>query len=110
MSTQTVSIQEAEKRLAELISLAEQGNEVFIVKDEQHQFKLVPVRRKPAKRVFGQHHGMARMREDFDEPLPDDFWLSGNPRNSSWIPIRLSGSIPRRIDFLLPPLLRARSE
>jgi len=79
MSTQTVSIQEAEKRLAELISLAEQGNEVFIAKDEQHQIKLVPVPRKPSKRVFGQHRGMAHMREDFDEPLPEDFWLSGDP-------------------------------
>jgi hypothetical protein len=26
-------------------------------------------------RVFGQYQGRIRMSEDFDEPLPDAFWL-----------------------------------
>ncbi len=31
----------------------------------------------PAKqqRVFGQYQGRIKMSEDFDEPLPDSFWL-----------------------------------
>jgi hypothetical protein len=27
------------------------------------------------QRVFGQYQGRIRMSEDFDEPLPDAFWL-----------------------------------
>ncbi len=26
-------------------------------------------------RVFGQYHGRISMSEDFEEPLPDSFWL-----------------------------------
>lgn len=26
-------------------------------------------------RVFGQYRGKARMSDDFNEPLPDSFWL-----------------------------------
>lgn len=79
MPTQTVSIQEAEKRLAELISLAKQGDEIVIAQDERTKVKLVPIPGGVGKRVFGQHRGMAHMGEDFDEPLPDDFWLGGHP-------------------------------
>ncbi len=30
-------------------------------------------------RTFGQFPGAMTMSEDFDDPLPDEFWLSGNP-------------------------------
>lgn len=43
LSTLTVSIQEAEKRLRELIGLAKQGDEIVIARDEQTKIKLVPV-------------------------------------------------------------------
>jgi hypothetical protein len=29
----------------------------------------------PAQRVLGLHEGMVWMSDDFDEPLPDAFWL-----------------------------------
>lgn len=72
MSTRTVSVQEAEKRLAELIGLAQQGDEIVIARDDQARVKLVPILQKANKRVFGQHRGKIRMREDFDAPLPED--------------------------------------
>jgi hypothetical protein len=30
---------------------------------------------KPRQRVAGLHQGAARVSEDFDEPLPDEFWM-----------------------------------
>jgi hypothetical protein len=30
-------------------------------------------------RTFGQFPGAIVMSDDFDDPLPDDFWLGGNP-------------------------------
>jgi antitoxin (DNA-binding transcriptional repressor) of toxin-antitoxin stability system len=79
MSTRTVSVQEAEKRLAELIGLAQQGDEIVIARDDQASVKLVSIPQKANKRVFGQHRGKIRMREDFDAPLPEDFWLGSRP-------------------------------
>ena len=38
MSTRTVSVQEAEKRLAELIGLAQQGDEIVIASVPDHKF------------------------------------------------------------------------
>jgi antitoxin (DNA-binding transcriptional repressor) of toxin-antitoxin stability system len=79
MSTKIVSVQEAEGRLLELIGLAEQGEEVVITHDDQPKVKLVPIVEPPQKRVFGQHRGQVWTSPDFDDPLPDDFWLSGGP-------------------------------
>ena len=79
MSPKIVTVEEAEGRLRELIDLAEQGEEVVIAYEDQPKVKLVPIRPTSHKRVFGQHRGQIRMRPDFDEPLPESFWLSGPP-------------------------------
>ena len=79
MSTKIVTVQEAEGHLLELIALVEQGEEVVITHDDQPKVKLVPLVRSPQKRVFGQHRGQVWTSPDFDDPLPDDFWLSGSP-------------------------------
>jgi prevent-host-death family protein len=74
-----VTVQEAAGHLLELIDLAEKGEEVVIVHDNQPKVKLVPIGQAPTKRVFGQHRGKVWMSPDFDAPLPDAFWLSGTP-------------------------------
>ena len=79
MTTKIVTVQEAAGHLLELISLVEQGEEVVIAHNDQPKVKLVPLVQPPQKRVFGQYRGKVRMRSDFDDPLPDDFWLSGSP-------------------------------
>ena len=79
MSPKIVTVEEAETRLLELIGLAEQGEDIVIAHEDQPKVKLVPLGQLGKKRVFGQHRGKIRMRSDFDDPLPDDFWLSGTP-------------------------------
>jgi antitoxin (DNA-binding transcriptional repressor) of toxin-antitoxin stability system len=79
MSTKIVTVQEAEGCLLELIGLVEKGEEVVITYDDQPKVKLVPIVMPPQKRVFGQHRGQVWMSPDFDDPLPDGFWLSGSP-------------------------------
>lgn len=41
----------------------------------------MPTQQEAAKpfREFGQFRGQIRMSDDFDAPLPDDFWLGGHP-------------------------------
>jgi prevent-host-death family protein len=75
----TVTVQEAKAQLTELIHLAEQGEEIVIAQDDQPKVKLVPVApKKIGNRVFGEYQGKIRMSEDFNDPLPNDFWLGGN--------------------------------
>ncbi|MCX7083975.1 MAG: type II toxin-antitoxin system Phd/YefM family antitoxin [Methylococcales bacterium] len=70
-----ISLQEAREKLPELISLAEQGEEVFIISENKSKFKLVYSEEKPKKRVFGQHREKVKMSDDFNNSLPDNFWL-----------------------------------
>lgn len=77
-----ISLQEAQNKLSELINLVEQGEEIFILGDNETRIKLVSFTGKAKKRIFGQHQGLATMSEDFDNPLPDNFWL-GNDESSS---------------------------
>jgi antitoxin (DNA-binding transcriptional repressor) of toxin-antitoxin stability system len=79
MSTKIVTVQEVKDHLLELIGLVEKGEEVVITHDDQPKVKLVPIVKPPQKRVFGQHRGQVWMSPDFDDPLPDDFWLGGSP-------------------------------
>ncbi len=74
MSTKLVDVQEAQRQLAELVSLAQQGNEVIIAEGSTPLARLVPVTLRSKPRVAGLHQGAMRMHTDFNEPLPDEFW------------------------------------
>jgi len=80
MSGRNFSVAEASANLGELIELVENGSEVTIVEGGRPRAKLVPVQEhKAGTRKFGKYRGQIRIAEDFDAPLPDEFWLSGNP-------------------------------
>jgi len=79
MTAKTVSLQEAESHLRELLDLAGEGEEVLIAVDAVRHVRLVPVPPVSNVRRFGQHRGQARMHKDFDEPLPEDFLLGSKP-------------------------------
>ena len=75
MTTQTVTLQDVQVRLMELLSLAQAGNEIIIADGGQPLARLVPVvESRPPRRVAGLDRGKIWMRDDFDAPLPDDFW------------------------------------
>ncbi|MGH7599280.1 MAG: type II toxin-antitoxin system Phd/YefM family antitoxin [bacterium] len=75
MTTQTVTLQEAQTRLAELLTLAQTGNEIIIADGGQPLARLVPIAgSKPPRRVAGLDRGKIWMSDDFDAPLPDEFW------------------------------------
>jgi len=71
----TIDIHEAEERFSELISLVAAGNEVILADQEKPVVRLVPVGDGRKQRVPGLHAGMIWTSEDFDEPLPDEFWI-----------------------------------
>ncbi len=76
MTTKTVSVKDAHARFLELLDLVSRGNRVVIQKDEEPLAEIVGISSpKKGKRVAGLNRGKIRMSDDFDAPLPDEFWL-----------------------------------
>lgn len=77
MSTKRVSLSEASGHLAELIQAAQRGEDVVIEAEGQTPVRLTLVKPPRARRELGVYRGKIRMREDFNEPMAEDAWLSG---------------------------------
>ncbi|MGH9968555.1 MAG: type II toxin-antitoxin system Phd/YefM family antitoxin [Pyrinomonadaceae bacterium] len=74
--TQTVSVDEAQYKLQDLLARALAGDEVIITEHGTPVARLVPVfAHSKKKRVAGLNRGTVSTSEDFDKPLPDEFWL-----------------------------------
>jgi len=73
----TLTVEEAQTKLPELLKLARAGHEVIIEDLQEGKAKLVPVAESlnQGPRVLGLHEGQWWMADDFDAPLPDSFWL-----------------------------------
>jgi len=82
MTAKTVTIEEAQTHLSDLLTLIAQGEEVIIAKGKEPVAKLIPLSHSSAHnvqaRVFGEYKGQIWMSDDFDAPLPDDFWLGSS--------------------------------
>ncbi len=66
-----ITLDEAKTQLLDLIEAAMQGNEVFILKDDQQLIQLVPVSSPPRNPQFGSAKGLIEIAADFDAPLED---------------------------------------
>ncbi len=68
-----IELEEAKERLGEVMDETADGAEVVIERGDGAAFRLVPVLK---RRVAGLHPGAIVMGDNFDELLPDSFWLS----------------------------------
>ena len=73
--TKTVNINEAQTQLPKLLSLVTGGNEVIIAEGDKPVAKIVPVSPPIQKRIAGLNKGKIWASDDFDDPLPDHFWV-----------------------------------
>jgi antitoxin (DNA-binding transcriptional repressor) of toxin-antitoxin stability system len=74
MQTKTIDVQEAHTRLVELLSLVSAGIEIILTEGSTPLARIVPMAGASAPRVAGLHPGAIWTSEDFDEPLPEEFW------------------------------------
>ena len=77
--TTTIDLDEAQQ-LSKLIDLAKDGNEIIIAQGNVPVARLTAITAPSSRsqpRVAGLHQGAAWISEDFDQPLPDEFW-AGN--------------------------------
>ena len=79
MDAKTINLTQAQTYLATLATPLKAGEEVVIVRDNIPLAKLVAPTQPLAKtRTFGRYKGKIKMSDDFDAPLPDEFWLGDN--------------------------------
>jgi antitoxin (DNA-binding transcriptional repressor) of toxin-antitoxin stability system len=78
MQTKTVDVHEAQTHLVELLSLVAAGTEIILIKDSIPLARIMPMVGATTPRVADLHPGAIWTSEDFDEPLPDEFWI-GTP-------------------------------
>ena len=78
MNVTTIDVHEAQAQLLQLLALALKGGEVVIAKDNIPLVRLVPIKPQRKRRIAGLHKGAMRARVDFNEPLPDEFWLGSS--------------------------------
>ena len=71
MLTKQVDIKEAQVRFQELLDEVLSGVEWVLTDGTTPIARLVPV----STRVPGLHAGMIWTSDDFDQPLPEEFWM-----------------------------------
>jgi antitoxin (DNA-binding transcriptional repressor) of toxin-antitoxin stability system len=73
MPTKSVDVRDLPGRLMEL--LASGADEEIIITDGQvPRARLIPLAHNSQARIPGLHPGAIQTADDFDEPLPDQFW------------------------------------
>ncbi|MEW6620018.1 MAG: toxin-antitoxin (TA) system antitoxin [bacterium] len=71
MLTKMIDVHEVQSHLQGLLSQVLTGMELIFTDGDKPVARLVPV----AARVAGLHAGAIWTSMDFDEPLPEEFWM-----------------------------------
>ncbi len=74
MQTMTVDIKQSPATVAELVALVVGGLEVILEDNGRALARLSAIPEAPRQRIAGLHEGQGWISEDFDDPLPDEFW------------------------------------
>jgi antitoxin (DNA-binding transcriptional repressor) of toxin-antitoxin stability system len=64
--------------LKDLVTLANQEHEIVLTQDSQPVARVLPITPGATvspSRTLGLHRGAWTVSDDFDDPLPDGFWL-----------------------------------
>lgn len=70
-----IDVNDLPAQLTNIVAQAEAGDEVVVTQNGSPMVKLSPIVVAKKPRVFGLHPGAMVMAPDFDDPLPDEFWL-----------------------------------
>jgi antitoxin (DNA-binding transcriptional repressor) of toxin-antitoxin stability system len=76
MQVKTVEISQLPPAVTELLALLTNGDEVVLASEGKAIARLVPAvsEKSETPRVMGLFEGQGWMSDDFNEPLPDEFW------------------------------------
>lgn len=71
----TIDIHDEQPQLSDLLDLMAAGDEVLIVEGDRQLARLVPIAAPKKERVPDLTPRAIWISDDFDDPLPDEFWL-----------------------------------
>jgi antitoxin (DNA-binding transcriptional repressor) of toxin-antitoxin stability system len=74
MMTKTIDIHAANISIDEVLSLIRQGTEVIMTEANTQLAHIIPCFPLRQERIAGLHTGAIWTSDDFDEPLPEEFW------------------------------------
>ena len=74
MNSQSIDIAQVPAKWPELLATVKAGGEVILTDHDVPQARLAPLN-EVTSRQPGLHLGNFKMSPDFDEELPDEFWL-----------------------------------
>jgi antitoxin (DNA-binding transcriptional repressor) of toxin-antitoxin stability system len=77
MPTMQVNIHDPQTDLAGLVALVAAGTEIILTKGDAPVARIVRAELPRGYRVAGLHPGAIETSDDFDGPLPDEFWTGG---------------------------------
>jgi antitoxin (DNA-binding transcriptional repressor) of toxin-antitoxin stability system len=76
METKWIDVKKENMPLKKLLELVASGLDVVLTEDKSPVARVVPVEHKiKVRRMLGLHAGQVWVSPDFDNPLPDSFWL-----------------------------------
>jgi len=74
MITKKIDVQEAQTNLQDLLSLVREGAEIVLTEGTTPFARVLPIAVSDMPRLAGLHAGAMWTTDDFDEPLPENFW------------------------------------
>lgn len=75
METKTIDVQKSTINIQDLMALVSSGAEVIITEGKDPIARIVPIDQNGGDRQPGMHPGALQMGDNFDAPLPDEFWM-----------------------------------
>jgi antitoxin (DNA-binding transcriptional repressor) of toxin-antitoxin stability system len=73
----TIDVSVAQMSVQQLLTLIDEGTEILLTDSGKPLARLVPIIEQNAPRIAGLHPGAISTSNDFDEPLPEEFWTAG---------------------------------
>src|SRR5438552_1561289 len=78
MSLKTIDVCDIELHLQELLALVATGTEIILTQGNQPFARILPIAASAPERVAGLHAGAIWTSDDFDDPLPEEFWADNS--------------------------------
>lgn len=72
--TKTIEIGEVKNQINELIDSARHGDEIIITADHEPIVRILSIKPPKKERIPDLGKGEVWMSDDFNDPLPDEFW------------------------------------
>lgn len=71
----SIELADLHNRFEEILDQVASGSEFIILEKGKPRVRLAPIPKGRNYRKSGLHPGAIEMAPDFDDPLPDSFWL-----------------------------------